>query len=191
MEVGEEAGATGASLEYEGGFPTAGKVVVTWSRPPVAAVLPRWPLLDWRTYSPASGSVQVRWRAQSGQPTLGKPPCFRSSSPSGHPIPRDWWECVALSAGTACTIPKGPLSVRASHRHSPVQLLRKPRLSPSVPQQVRTPSSQEHSPRSSRALISAWVSSWGAWSAAHTMEFTILVKVAPFRTFYRLSGSVC
>lgn len=45
MEVGKEAGATGASLEYEGGFPTAGKVV-TWSRPPVAAMLPRWPLQD-------------------------------------------------------------------------------------------------------------------------------------------------
>lgn len=90
MEVGEEAGAAGASLEYKEGFPTAGEVVVTWSRPPVAAVLPRWPLQDRRTYSPAAGSVQVRWRAPSGQPNLGKPPFSRSSSPSGRPIPRDW-----------------------------------------------------------------------------------------------------
>lgn len=43
--MGEEAGAAGASLEYEEGFPTAGKVVVTWTCP-VAAVLPRWPLQD-------------------------------------------------------------------------------------------------------------------------------------------------
>ena len=89
---------------------------------------------------------------------------------------------VGMCVGATCTTPKGPLSVRASHRHSPVQLLRQPRLSPSVPQQVWPPSSQEHSPRSSRALVSVWVSSRGAQSAAHRMEFTTLVTVAPFHT---------